>query len=557
MTTSPLRNTYTIIISGFLLFGLPLHVAALNEPLTKAESSDFAATSRFADVIDFIKALQRQSPLIRVETLCTSAEGRKVPLLVIGNPPPASPVELKHDNREVVYLQANIHAGEVEGKEAALMLARDILHGKTPPYLDKLVILIAPIFNADGNEKISPDNRPRQLGPKQGVGIRYNGQNLDLNRDGQKLESPEVLGLVRNVLTRWDPMLFLDSHTHNGSYHEEPVTWTWGLNPNGDTTLLDYMANTMMPAVNKHMREQYNTLCLPHGDFMDVRNPEKGWVPLGPEPRYLSNYVGLRNRLSILNEQYPYVDFEGRVRGCYNLFLSVLDHCRAHRDEIADMLKEADRKTTARGLNPTADHGFIVEYGREPIRDRFTILGYEMEITEQEGRRARAKPTDKKKTYSNVPYYARYTNQRSVPFPRAYLMTVPDVAIIEKLKQHGIMVEQLTEPVSLTVESFTVTEITAATRINQGHYPNSVKGEYAMEKREFPAGTCFVSTAQPLANLAAYLLEPESDDGLIVWNYFDRYLGLQWGSGPRTYPVYKLHQPTNLAKETIGSLTER
>jgi len=556
MTMRRSRQICTVIISSFLLLGLPLHLAAQQGPLTKAESSDFTATSRFADVIDFIKALQRQSPLIRVETLCTSAEGRKVPLLVIGNPPPSSPAELKHDDREVVYLQANIHAGEVEGKEAALMLARDILRGKTPPYLEKLVVLIAPIFNADGNEKISTDNRPRQVGPTQGVGIRYNGQNLDLNRDGQKLESPEVLGLVRNVLNRWDPMLFLDSHTHNGSYHQEPVTWTWGLNPNGDTTLLDYMADTMMPAVNKRMRYQYNTLCLPHGDFMDVRNPEKGWIPLGPEPRYLSNYVGLRNRLSILNEQYPYVNFEGRVRGCYNLFLSVLDHCRANRDEIADMLKEADRKTTARGLNPTANDGFIVEFGREPIRDRFTILGYEMEIKEEDGRRARAKPTDIKKTYSNVPYYARYTNQRSVPFPRAYLMTVPDMAIIEKLQQHGIMVEQLTELASLTVESFTVTEITPAERINQGHYPNSVKGEYAQEERDFPAGTTFVSTAQPLANIAAALLEPESDDGLIVWNYFDRYLGLQWGSGPRTYPVYKLHQPANLVKETIGSLTE-
>ena len=546
-----------IILANFLFLGFPLHLAARSEPLTRAESSDYAATSRFADVIDFIKELQRQSSLIRVETLCTSTEGRKVPLLVIGDPPPSSPAELNRGDRQAVYFQANIHAGEVEGKEAALMLARDIVRGKTPAYLEKLVVLIAPIFNADGNEKISPDNRRRQAGPEQGVGIRYNGQNLDLNRDGLKLESPEVLGLVRNVLVRWDPILFLDSHTHNGSYHQEPVTWTWGLNPNGDTTLLDYMASEMMPAVNKRMREHYDTLCLPHGDFMDVRNPEKGWIPLGPQPRYLSNYVGLRNRLSVLNEQYPYVDFKGRVRGCYNLFLSVLDYCQANGDEIAGMLKEADRKTIARGLNPMADDVFIVEYGREPIRDRLTILGYEMEIQAGEGGRPRVKPTETKRTYSDVPYYARYTKKRAVQFPRAYLIAVRDMAIIEKLKQHGIMVEQLTEPATLAVESFTITEITPAQRINQGHYTNSVKGEYATEEVRFPAGTFFVSTAQPLANVAAYLLEPESDDGLIVWNYFDRYLGLQWGDGPRKYPVYKLHRPANLVKETVGPLTER
>ena len=344
--------------------------------------------------MEFIRKLQRQSSKIRLETLSTSTEGRKVPLLVIGDPAPTSPADLKFDDRAVVYFQANIHAGEVEGKEAALMLARDILQGKTPNYLDKLVLFIAPIFNADGNEKISPDNRSDQKGPEKGVGIRYNGQNLDLNRDGMKLESPEVAGLVENALIRWDPVFFLDAHTHNGSYHEEPVTWTWGLNPNGDTTIFDYMAKTLWPAVEKLMREQYGTLTIPHGDFMDVRNPEKGWVPLGPQPRYLSNYVGLRNRLSVLNEQYPYADFETRVRGCYNLLRSFLDFCHANRDEIVALVKEADRKTIERAANPKESDVFITEYDWEPIEQRFDILGYEMEVTETGGPWPRV-PTDR------------------------------------------------------------------------------------------------------------------------------------------------------------------
>jgi hypothetical protein len=204
--------------------------------------------------MDFIHQLQEQSSLIRLETLCVSAEGKRIPLLIIGDPVPSSPLDLRRDDRAVVYFQANIHAGEVEGKEAALMLARDLIQGKTDPYLDKLVILIAPIFNADGNDKISTENRRNQKGPENGVGIRYNGQNLDLNRDGMKLESPEVQGLVQNVLLRWDPVLFLDAHTHNGSYHQEPVTWTWALNPNGDSSLINYSANKMWPAVEKLMR---------------------------------------------------------------------------------------------------------------------------------------------------------------------------------------------------------------------------------------------------------------------------------------------------------------
>jgi len=484
---------------------IPSTTTAQQEPVTVAEASNFTATSRHSDVMDFIRQLQQQSSLLRVETLCTSAEGRQVPLLVIGEPVPSSPADLHYDDRAVVYFQANIHAGEVEGKEAALMLARDIVQGKTANYLDRLVILIAPIFNADGNERISPNNRRNQVGPEQGVGIRYNGQNLDLNRDGLKMESPEVQGLVQNVLSRWDPIFFLDSHTHNGSYHQEPVTWTWGLNPNGDTALLDYMADVMMSAINRHIAEKYNTFCIPHGDFMNVGNPEEGWVPLGPQPRYLSNYVGLRNRLAVLNENYPYADYETRVRGCYNLFLSFLE----------------------------------------------TILGYEMEITEVEGGRRRTRVTDRKKTYSDVPYYARYVPKRTVHSPRGYLIEVQDPAVLEKLLQHGITVERLTKPAEVEVESFIVSQITTSGRLNQGHYTNAVQGEYSMVEKEFPVGTLFVSTAQPLANVAAYLLEPESDDGLLVWNFFDRYLATQWGRGTRIYPVHRLLKPVNLVKETV------
>jgi hypothetical protein len=550
------RSSYSRKLA--LVIGLLMMVVAIcpglataqQGPLTVAEASGFTATSRHADIMEFIRELQRQSPLIRVETLYTSTEGRKAPLIVIGDPVPTSPADLQYDDRAVVYFQANIHAGEVEGKEAAQMLARDLVQGKTPDYLDRLVILIAPNFNADGNEKISTQNRRNQVGPDQGVGIRYNGQNLDLNRDGMKIESPEVRGLVQHALLRWDPVFFLDSHTHNGSYHQEPITWTWGLNPNGDPEILTYMADTLLPAITTQMKEKYNTLTLPHGDFLDVREPEKGWVPLGPQPRYLSNYVGLRNRLSVLNEQYPYVDFETRVRGAYKLFLAFLDHIHANRDGIVSMVRAADQRTIARGAEPSDGDVFIVEFDREPIRDLLTILGYEMEIT-QAGGRSRARPTDRKTTYSNVPYLARYTPRRTVPLPAGYLIPVPDEEVVKNLLLHGVSVEQLVEPATLTVESFSVSEVSGATRLNQGHYTTTVSGEYAMVEREFPAGTLYITTAQALGNVAASLLEPESDDGLVVWNYFDRYLAAQWGGGPQTCPVYKLYEPAGLVKERV------
>ncbi|MFC1661695.1 M14 family metallopeptidase [Gemmatimonadota bacterium] len=548
MRTGPRLVTLLLLTS---LISVPGPSAAQDQLLTVAEASGFKATALHADVMEFVTELKRLSPLVRLETLATSAEGRAVPLIVIGDPVPASPKDLAFDDRAVVYIQANIHAGEVEGKEAAMMLARDIVTGKTARYLDKLVLLIAPIFNADGNDKIDTRNRTNQVGPEGGVGTRYNGQNLDLNRDGMKLESPEAVGLVRNALIRWDPVFFLDSHTHNGSYHQEPVTWTWGLNPNGDPGILTYMADVLLEDITRRMRDDYGILTVPHGDFRNIDDPEVTWVPLGPQPRYLSNYVGLRNRLSILNEQYPYVDFETRVKGAYSLFLSFLDHLHENKDQVVELIRDADRRTVAKGMDP-ADAEFIVEYEAEAIGPRITVQGYEMEMVDMGGGRMRPRPTEVKRTYADIPYMARFVSSRSVSFPAGYLITVQDRGVIDKLLQHGVAVERLTEPATLTVESFTVSEVAGAPRLNQGHYTTNVTGEYQTGERDFPAGTYLVTTAQALGSVAAYLLEPESDDGLVVWNYFDRYLATQWSQAAQPYPVFKLLSPVTLVTERVG-----
>ena len=532
----------------------PPAAAAQTGPLTTAERSGFTATSRHADVMAFIAELQRLSPLVRVERMATTPEGRVIPLLVIGDPVPASPEALRRDPRAVVYLQANIHGGEVEGKEAAQMLARDLVLGGTPAYLDRLVILIAPIFNADGNERISTANRTDQVGPTQGVGERYNGQNLDLPRDGMKLETPEVRGLVR-VLNRWDPVFFLDSHTHNGSYHQEPVTWVWGLNPNGDPAILSFMETVMLPEVERRMRETHATLTVPHGDFVEPTDPARGWVPLGPEPRYLSNYVGLRNRLSVLNEQYPYVDFETRVRGAYALFRTFLDYLHEHRDDVVRMVRDADRRAVARGT--AAGDQFALATEARPIATPLTIRGYEMEVTDLGNGRRRVRPTERRRTYENVPYLARWAPTRSVRYPQGYLIATAEAAVLENLLAHGITVERLLVPATVAVEAFTVTALTGARRSNQGHYTSAVEGTYGHVEREFAAGALLVRSSQVLGPLAAALLEPQSDDGFVTWNFFDRYLAAQWGNQPQPHPVYRVLEMPRLVTEVVPEGADR
>ncbi|RFT16466.1 MAG: hypothetical protein OP8BY_1644 [Candidatus Saccharicenans subterraneus] len=520
--------------------------------LTVAEKSNFTATSRYQEVLDLVAELQKISPNLVVQDIGQTAEGRRIPLLILSNPPVHTPQAARNLKKAIVYIQANIHAGEVEGKEASLMLAREILMSPAHPYLNNLVVLIVPNLNADGNERISPENRRQQPGPEQGVGVRQNAMNLDLNRDAVKLESPEMKAVVANILNLWDPVLVVDCHTTDGAYHEETVTYSWPLNPNSDPELLAYQRDTMLPAIVKTMKEKYRTLAVPYGMFRDWRDPSQGWVTFEPQPRYFTNYAGLRNRLSILDENYVHADYKTRVMSCFHFLKAILDYASPRATEIQKLVEEADRRTIQLGLNP-AGQSFAVEYDLQPLPGPVTINAYELEVTERPGGGfPQLKPTDRKKPVT-VPYFADYRPKRTVPFPFAYLISVPDPDIKEKLLAHGLLVESLKEPVSLEVEIFVPKELKGAERPFQGHRLNQIKGEYKKETRKFPAGTLLVRTAQPSGFLAAYLLEPESDDGLVVWNFFDRYLAGQWQRGLSELPVYRLLQPVNLSAVALGN----
>ncbi len=527
-----------------------LSTAQENRLLTVAEASGFTATSTHAEVLSFIQALNRLSPNLRVETMAQTVEGRPVPLLVLGRPVPLTPQALRNDPRLVVYIQANIHAGEVEGKEACMMLARDILLEAKLPYLDKLVILMAPDFNPDGNDKISPANRRHQPGPEKGVGLRPNGQNLDLNRDGMKLETPEMQGLVAGVLRRWDPALLVDCHTTDGFYHQEPVTYAWPLNPNGDPQVLEFVRDRMLPAVAGRLEKSYGYLSMPYGDPRDPTDLAKGLETDAFLPRYLTNYAGLRNRLAILDENYVYADYRTRVLACYSFLRAILDYCREQAASIQDLVRQADRRASQRWQSAEPSSLFHTAFDLRPLPDKLTFRGFELEVTPREGTYPLVKKTDRQKTYT-VDYYAQVVPQRSVRFPWGYFLTCSDPAILSNLKKHGLLVDRLTRPARAQVEGFKITELRAAERLFQGHWTDRVKGEYIQEEREFPAGTIFVTTAQPLGSLAACLLEPESDDGLLVWNFFDRFLVPEWGRGFETVPVFRVLQPVDLSREAI------
>ena len=543
-----MNNAFSKSIPWFLSLLMGLSALGQSDLLTIPEKTNYESTSTYNDVMVFADELQKASPYIRLESIATSAEGRNIPLWIIANPLPVNPADLVNDNRIVVYIQANIHAGEVEGKEAVQMLARYLLTDPNQDILKNVILLICPILNADGNEKISKQNRTNQVGPVNGVGIRYNGQYLDLNRDAMKLETPEITGIVTQIFNRWDPAITVDCHTTNGSYHEEPVTFTWMMNPNGDRNLINFMRDDMMPAVHNHLRDDYKTENLFYGEFIDRLIPDSGWISYASEPRYLVNYVGVRNRLAILNENYVYADFKTRVIGSYNLLRSILDYAAMNKNKIRNLLEKADNSMIRRNDAAIAVDSFAIKYEGRPTPKMITINAIEADTIPGMRGYWRYKQSDRHRTVT-VPYIADYYPTKNVVIPYAYLINVPDKEVLENLRKHGIDVGTLSEMRTLEVEKFTIDNLSAESRLNQGHYTNTIKGEFKKEVKEFAVGTYIIRTNQKLGHLASYLLEPQSDDGLLLWNFFDKYLVPQWGEGYNPYPVYKL-----LEKKEIPSI---
>src|SRR5881409_3001480 len=278
---------------------------------TRAERTDYIETSGYDDVVAFLNAAARTSRLVHVTTFGYTFEGRPLPLAVVGRVSDARPATVRASSKLRVYIQANVHAGEVEGKESAQALVRDIALGRYPSWPDSLVLLIAPIYNADGNERISLTNRSAQNGPIGGMGTRANAQNLNINRDYMKLDTPEARSMVK-LLNDYDPHVMIDLHTTDGSYHAYHLTWEIPNNPAADPRIERLARYEWMPAVTRAFKSKYDWDLFSYGD-PSGQPPERVWTTVEDLPRYTHNYWGLRNRFGILSETYSYLPFEDRI----------------------------------------------------------------------------------------------------------------------------------------------------------------------------------------------------------------------------------------------------
>lgn len=511
-------------------------------PVTRAERSNYRETSHYADVVDFLRKLQLAGAPISVEMIGTSTEGKPIPMAIASYPQVTSVSEAQRSGKPIVYIQANIHAGEVEGKEAALHVLRRLSQEGPKGLLGKVILLVVPIYNIDGNEKWGPvaRNRPEQDGPDV-VGVRANGQGLDLNRDSIKAESPEFQAILERIYTTWDPEVMMDLHTTDGTRHGWDMTYATPNVPITEPGILTYSRDVMIPALRKDMVQKYKSPMFDYGNA-ENRGGKTDWYTFGHESRYSTNYVGLRNRIGILSEATTYIPFKRRVEVTDQFVTSILEYVAKNAKKIKQIVRDADANVVSWGLNPA-------KAPLQGVRFEFASRGKEDVILEKlKPRESVVDITKAPRTFEvkKMDVFDRFTNTRTTTFPAAYVLSTPMPKTVDLLLKHGVVVERLVETTTVPVQSFTTIKANVASGPFQGHRLVQLDGTYTESAKELPAGTLIVRTSQPLGILAFNLLDPESDDGVIAWGHLGE--KFEVGGG---LPIWRMAKPAKLILERL------
>jgi hypothetical protein len=553
------HHPFPFVVAALTLGSAPAAAQRAPLPRTTAERTDYHRTSTTADVAAFLDSLQAAGAPLSVSTIGTTALGKPILFVVVSDPAITSPEEAARSGKLVVYVQANIHAGEVEGKEAIQALLREIA-GPRRALLDRLVLLVAPVYNPDGNDAMAPvtQNRPGQNGPEL-VGQRPNGLNLDLNRDYLKAEAPETRASLAHVYDTWDPAIMMDLHTTDGTLHGYLLTYSPPLDPNGPEGPTAYVRDSILPAVRRSVDQEYHEPIFDYGNVRDPLHPE-AWTTYAPLGWYGTNYVGLRGRMGILSEAYSHADFQTRIKVTHDFVLEVLAYAARHADEIRAVESEADRQTTLEGMGTLPRPVLAVEYepasrGTEPVV---------LEVIRPTGDTVRGRPrlVGAGTTHTvSLPIFDRFAPKASRPLPAGYFLSASQGEIVQLLRLHGIAVERLGAEWHDTVDVFRIKNLEWSDREFQGRHLLTVTGDYGPEYRSEPDGTYFVSTAQPLGRLVFTLLEPEGW-GLPRWGFFDRWLGSEFGSlsgleygssALSEFPMHRARRAPNVPMRAVRS----
>jgi hypothetical protein len=543
--------------------------SSLLSPRTRAEETNYAETSRHADVLAFCDELAQKSPLVHRTSIGTSGEGQDIVALVLSDRQAFTPELARRQKKAIVMIEANIHAGEVEGKEEVLALARDLaLTSLGKRILGRICLVVVPDFNPDGNDRISTENRKidlesleGQVNPPGGVGMRYTGQGWNLNRDNMKQEAPETRHLARFYQRFW-PDLFIDCHTTDGSLHGFDLTYDC---PRGNEPIFAEVRawnRRLLEAVATNVEKNHRFASYWYGNFVEADDPRSGWQTYPALPRFGSHYRGLLGRLDVLLETYSYLPFEKRCRVMAAWLIELCRYAAKNARAITEVTRAAQTTLERRGSLPDPTKLVAIHHGAASRDDKGALV-FDFGAYAKPGDVAEIRSFDlpslaarefpgKKRVRYRVPHRRTFIPTHSVTIPYAYLAPA---MLAERMRDHGIEFSSLATPAEMVTESYLViareetfspdvaAEVPAMGRaeLPLSQKPKIVRFETVLtvraEKRQVrvPAGTLVVPTSQRAGILAIYLLEPHSDDGLARWQFLDSLIEVG-----QLYPVHRM-----------------
>lgn len=510
--------------------------------LTTPEKSNYQKTSSYQEVINFINEMQKVSDEVYLEEMGKSFEGKSIPLVVLANPKISTPQEALLSKKPVIYIQGNIHAGEVEGKEVVQLLMRDILLGDKKHLLDHQIILFAPIYNTDSNDEMEKGRRPSQEDSPVEVGLRENSQGLDLNRDGIKLEAFETISLVSGVLNKWNPEILVDLHTTNGTWHGYGITYAPSYHSIGEKSTYLYTLQTMLPEITNAVAKKF-AINMGHYGYYYL---SEGWPPkaiytYNHHPRYLVNLMGLRNKMGILSEAFAHDRFYKRIHGTYAFVTEILEFTNSNAQKIIEINANAEKNAIAHVINNAGISTKGVRFKMVALDEainNYKTYNY-IPFINQDGKQQYVR-TGEIVEIPSVKNYAKFEAVVESKIPSGYFIPKSMEAIVNHLKKHGIKVEELQKNKTVVGEVFLIDSYKKSDQAFEGHFMATAEGAFISKTTTFKKGDYYIDMAQPLTNLIFYMLEPQSDDGLLTWNFFDAYLASKQVNKQKVaFPVFK------------------
>jgi hypothetical protein len=514
---------------------------------TVPEKTDFEKTTSTYQIHEFINVLQWNSENVYVFNMFTSELRKVCPVVVLASPRITSVREAKASGKPVIYLQGSIHPPESPGKEALLMVMRDILMGDKKHLLDNQIILVCPNFNVDGTDTWSPSDGLPKL-----RGTRTNALGYDLNRDAIKLETNNVRELNRRVFNTWDPVLVHDTHCMGRVTHAYPIVYAASNVPTAHPEPRGYVTYELFPAVREAVKEKWGLEIYFHCGTERGKWPPTKWnhdyAAWTVEGKFIVSGYGLRNRMSILVESVWYNTYEKHIYSQYAYIHELLEYTDAHGKEMVKICQDADQDTVDQVL-AKAESGELKNWveGRYESKGKIDLLMYpEIESELIPGTSVRQiKPGVLEKgpvVVQGVEDFTKPVGIKQATMPRGYLIPADLDWLVEKLRIHSIKVDVLDKPIRVRGEEFVIDKLV---KLRRGGYEMTKLegGFFTGAEKEFPAGTFQVDMAQPVANLAFYCLEPEVGDGFVGWGLLHDYL-VELGVEERSvvYPVFKYLQ---------------